>query len=78
MDSFRLSATIWEEDGRFVSKCPELGVASFGATPTQALEALEEAAALYLSNARKLGLLEDLEPILNSEVRFSTSLEVEA
>ena len=52
-----LSATIWKEGRAYVSKCPELGVSSFGRTPDVALEVLREAVSLYLSNARKLGML---------------------
>jgi predicted RNase H-like HicB family nuclease len=73
-----LSATIWKEGRVFVSKCPELGVASYGRTPTAAVEALRQAVELYLSNARKLGMMEDIEPALSSDVRFSTQLEVRA
>ena len=76
MKSFLLSATIWKEGASYVSKCPELGVASFGRTPSAALEALREAVSLYLSNARKLGLFADLQPALTSEARFTTPLEV--
>ena len=76
MKSFTLTATIWQEGRRFVSKCPELGVASFGKTPTAALEALQEAVGLYLSNARKLGFFADLKQTLTSPVRFTTPLEV--
>ena len=57
MTHYHLTATIWKEGRRYVSKCPELGVASFGATPEKAQKALSEAVELYLSNARKLGLL---------------------
>ena len=71
-----LSATIWKEGRSYVSKCPELGVASYGRTPDAALDALREAVSLYLSNARKLGILDDLDPALTSEVRFTTPLEV--
>lgn len=54
--SLHLTAVIWREGKQYVSRCPEIGVASFGKTPTAAREALQEAAELWLSNARKLGI----------------------
>ncbi|MBI5245281.1 MAG: type II toxin-antitoxin system HicB family antitoxin [Elusimicrobia bacterium] len=74
--SYHLTAAIWKEGKRFVSKCPELGVASCGTTPEKAQAALEEAVELYLSNAKKLGLLEDVEPALSSETRYTAPLNV--
>jgi predicted RNase H-like HicB family nuclease len=54
MKKFLLSAVIWKEEAGFVSKCPELGVASAGDNPRQALKNLKEAVELYLENAREL------------------------
>ena len=67
---------IWKEGRRYVSKCPELGVASFGRTPEAARAALGEAVELYLSNARRLGILGDLAPALATKDRFTAPLEV--
>ena len=78
MKSYHLTAVIWKEGKSYVSKCPELGVASYGATPERARTALEEAVGLFLSNAKRLGLLQDVEPTLASSIRFSTPLEVAA
>ena len=78
MKRYSLTAVIWKEGRLYVSKCPELGVASFGGTPEAARSALGEAVELYLSNARKLGILHDLAPALSSTDRFTTSLEVVA
>lgn len=78
MKSYHLTAVIWQERRRFVSKCPELGVASFGKTPEAARRALQEAVELYLSNAKKLGILDDLSPILLSDQRFTTPLDIAA
>lgn len=48
----RFSTVVIRKEGkRFVSKCPELGVASYGKTPKEARRALEEAVALYRENA---------------------------
>jgi len=56
--NYSLSATIWQEGKQYVSKCPELGVASCGDTPAEAIDALREAVELYLENAAELGLLD--------------------
>ena len=71
-----MTAVIWKEGKRFVSKCPELGVASYGPTPDKARAALAEAAGLYLSNAKRLGLLDAVEPTLACETRYTTPLEI--
>lgn len=76
MKRYRLTAVIWKEGSQFVSKCPELGVASFGSTPDKATKALEEAVDLYLSNAKKLGTLADMEPALSSPARYTTPLDI--
>lgn len=76
MRRYHLTAVLWKEGKSYVSKCPELGVASYGATPERARAALEEAVALYLSNARRLGLLGNLEPTLAADARYTTPLEV--
>lgn len=51
-----LTATIWQEDNTFVSFCPELGVASCGNSPDDAMVMLKEAVELYLENAQQLGI----------------------
>lgn len=76
MKHYYLTAVIWKEGSRYVSKCPEVGVASYGATPEKARAALTEAVELYLSNAKKLGLLETVEPILISRARYTTPLDI--
>ncbi len=76
MKQYHLTAVIWKEGKRYVSKCPELGVASYGATPEKARAALEEAAELFISNAKRLGLLGDVEPALSSSARYTTPLDV--
>lgn len=78
MKLYHLTAVIWKEGKNYVSKCPELGVASFAPTPEKAKEALEEAVELYMANAKKLRLFEDLEPSLTSETRYTTPLDVAA
>ncbi len=55
MTRVTLTAAIWREDNEYVSLCPELGVASSGDSPDEALRMLKEAVELYLENARQLG-----------------------
>ena len=76
MKTYHLTAVIWKEGRRYVSKCPELGVASYGPTPDKARAALGEAVELYVANAKKLGLLKDIEPTLSSGTRYTTALDV--
>ncbi len=76
MTQYHLTAAIWKEGRRYVSQCPELGVASYGATPEKAQAALEEAVELYLSNAKKLGIIDDVEPALSSESRYTAPLNI--
>ena len=57
MDEFNVTAVIWQEDDVYVSKCPELEVASAGDTPQVALENLKETVELYIGNAKALGIL---------------------
>jgi predicted RNase H-like HicB family nuclease len=71
-----LTASIWKEDGAYVSLCPELGVASCGDSPSEAVEMLKEAVELYLENARLLGIWDDIRPALEATQRFTTSMEV--
>jgi predicted RNase H-like HicB family nuclease len=78
MKQYHLTAVIWKEGKRYVSKCPELGVASFGATPEKARAALGEAVELFISNAKRLGVLKDMEPALADEARYTTPLEIAA
>ncbi len=76
MKHYHLTVAIWEEGRHYVSKCPELGVASYGSTPEKARLALEEAVSLYLSNAKKLGLLSDIVPVISSPARYTSALDI--
>ena len=71
-----VTAVIWKEGRRFVSKCPELGVASYGKTPETAREALKEAIALYLENAQRLGLMKELAPALSTPIHYTSRVEI--
>ena len=74
--TLHLTAVIWAEGNRYVSRCPEVGVASYGRTPTAARKALQEAVELWVSNARTLGLLDDVRPSLEQEERYTAPMEV--
>ncbi len=68
MKRFYLTAVIWPEGRRYVSSCPEIGIASFGDSPAVARQALKEVAALWLANAERLGILHEMDvPLENSE-----------
>lgn len=76
MERGNLTAVIWAEEGVYVSKCPELGVASAGDSPKEALNNLKEAIELYLDNAMELGILEDLKPSIMTSEKFTSTLEI--
>ena len=76
MARYHLTATVWQEGDQYVSRCPELGVASCGDTADEAVDALREAVELYLENAKELGLLPDLEATLSAPHRFCSAIEV--
>lgn len=76
MRTFNVTAVIWQEDDAYVSKCPELEVASAGDTPQEALDNLKEAVELYLENARAVGIMDDFTASLESLNRFTSNLGV--
>jgi predicted RNase H-like HicB family nuclease len=75
MKTYTLTAVIWQEKEGYVSKCPETGVASCGDSPEEALPNLREAVELYLENAKRLGLIRDLEGSLTARGKFTASFE---
>ncbi len=78
MKSFELTAVVWKEEGGYVSKCPELGVASCGGSINGARLNLKEAVELYLENAKAVGLMDDIRESLCSDEKYTASLEVTA
>jgi predicted RNase H-like HicB family nuclease len=76
MEKLNVTAIIWQEDDVYVSKCPELEVASAGDTPEEALENLKEAVELYLENAKALGILNDFDASLHSPNKFTSTIGV--
>ena len=75
MKLFDYTAVVWKETEGYVSKCPELGVASCGYSFDESIENLREAVELYLENAKELGIIEDLEESLTSKEKYTTHLE---
>ena len=53
-------AELFAGEGSFVSFCPELDVASFGATPEDAKRSLREAVEAFLEGCADLGTLDDI------------------
>jgi len=76
MRKFNLTSVIWAEEGVYVSRCPELGVASCGDTPEEALGNLKEAVELYLDNAKELGLIANVETAFMTARKFTSTFEV--
>lgn len=70
------TVVVWKEERGYVSKCPELGVASCGDSISEAMENLKEAVDLYLENAEELGLLDDLQESLTTKEKFTSHVEV--
>jgi len=60
MQVFGYTAVVWRESEGYVSKCPELGVASCGDSFDEAVSNLREAVELYLQNAKELNLIPKL------------------
>ncbi len=76
MKTLDYMAVVWKEEGKYVSKCPELGVASCGNTLEEAIENLKEAVTLYMENAKELGLMEDIQASLITREKFTARLEL--
>jgi predicted RNase H-like HicB family nuclease len=78
MEKLQLTVIIWEEEGLYVSKCPEIEIGSCGESPQEALENIHEAINLYLDNARALGMMDEIESALRARHKFTSMIEVEA
>jgi len=73
---YNFTSVIWREETGYVSKCPELGVASAGDTVEEALKNLREAVELYLENAKELGMIDEIETEFRFKEKFTSPLEV--
>ena len=76
MKRFEYTAVVWREGKSYVSKCPELVVASCGDTIEEATNNLKEAVELYVENAKELNLLEDIEDSLTTKEKFTANVEL--
>jgi predicted RNase H-like HicB family nuclease len=76
MKTYKFTSVIWKEKESYVSKCPELGVASCGSSIEEALKNLKEAVELYIENARELGMLNQIKKEFKYQERFTSTLEV--
>ncbi|NCS66824.1 MAG: HicB family protein [Nitrospirae bacterium CG_4_10_14_0_8_um_filter_41_23] len=76
MKTLEYTAVVWKEEKDYVSKCPELGVASCGDTFEEAVNNLKESVELYIENARELNLMEDVEESLTTKEKFTASFEL--
>jgi predicted RNase H-like HicB family nuclease len=75
MQVFGYTAVVWRESEGYVSKCPELGVASCGDSFDEAVSNLREAVELYLQNAKELNLIPEIEESLTVKEKFTAHLE---
>ena len=76
MKTYKLTSIIWREEEGYVSKCPELGVASAGDTVEEALKNLREAVELYLENAKRLRILGEIREEFQFDEKFTSPIEV--
>jgi predicted RNase H-like HicB family nuclease len=75
MKVYDYTAVVWKETAGYVSKCPELGVASCGDSFEEAVSNLREAVDLYLENAMELGLFDEIKECLTAKDKFTAYLE---
>jgi len=75
MKVFGYTAVVWKEAEDYVSKSPELGVASCGDSFDEAISNLREAVQLYLENAKELDMIEEVEESLTTKEKFTAHLE---
>jgi predicted RNase H-like HicB family nuclease len=75
MKVFDYTAVVWRETAGYVSKCPELGVASCGDSFEEAVSNLREAVELYLENAMELDLFDEIKESLTAKEKFTAHLE---
>jgi len=53
-------AEIFQEDDLWVGLCPDLDVSSFGESPAEARESLQEAIEAFLEGCKELGSLDEV------------------
>jgi len=72
----KFTAVVWEEEGTYVSKCPEIDVSSAGDTVEEALANLTEAIELWLVNARELGIMDEYLPMMTASEKSTRTIEI--
>ena len=75
MKVFEYTAVVWKESEGYVSKCPEINVASCGDTFDEAVGNLREAVELYLENTIELDIIGEIEESLTTKEKFTAHLE---
>ena len=75
MRLFEYTAVVWKETEGYVSKCPEVGVASCGDTFDEAVRNLREAVELYIENASELGIMEEIQESLTTKEKYTGHFE---
>ena len=73
MKAFECTALVWREGRSYVSRCPELEVASCGGTFKEATANLKEAVELFVENAKELNLLEGTKDSVTSNEKFTAN-----
>lgn len=69
---------LWKEDDVYISKCPEIEATSVGDSPEEALANLTEATALWLENAKELGIIDDFLPMISASIESSIFVGINA
>jgi len=72
------SSYLERKKGVYVSYYSELEISSCGDSPEEALHNLKEAVKLYLENAKKLGMLKDIEKAAQIPEKFISFLKIES
>ena len=75
MKNTQLTVLIWREGEQYVSKCPEFNLASCGISPKEARENLKEAVELFLENAQKLSMMDEIAHILEIKEKYVSTLD---
>lgn len=74
MHDIQLSVVVWKEGDSYVSKCPELNLASCGDSVQEARLNLKEAIELYIENAKLLDMYDDIKQSLFSMEKYTSTL----
>jgi len=78
LHDIHLSVVVWKEGNSYVSKCPELNLASCGDSVQEARLNLKEAIELYIENAKLLDMYDDIKQSLFSTEKYTSTLALSA